>query len=96
MGQHRPIVGCRRSSWGHDFVSATNRRPNRGSLKMKPAIILVVLAVFLALGAVYLWGPTSTPQGQAALVTLSNVSAFQNAFDADTSVPRLVLLLSPT
>ena len=38
------------------------------------------------------------PPGQQAVVSLSNqnFAAFQQAFDADTGAPRLVLLLSPT
>lgn len=46
----------------------------------------------------YLWGPSTAPKGQDALVILSdaNLDEFKAAFDADTNVPRLVLLLSPT
>jgi len=56
------------------------------------AAILVLLAV------AYLWGPGSAPRGQEPVVTLSegNHGEFEKAFDADTDVPRLVLLLSPT
>lgn len=65
---------------------------------MKRAVIVVVVVTVAVLGAVYLWGPSSAPQGQAPLVKLSNenFSEFQSTFDADPSVPRLVLLLSPT
>ena len=66
-------------------------------MKKKAAIAGVVLVILLFVG-VYLWGPAAVPRGQEALVTLSfaNFSKFENAFDADPNVPRLVLLLSPT
>jgi hypothetical protein len=45
-----------------------------------------------------LWGPSSVPSGQEPLVTLSkaNFTKFEKTFDADSNVPRMVLLLSPT
>jgi hypothetical protein len=57
-----------------------------------------VPAVLVLLAAVYLWGPGSAPRGQDPVVTLSegNLGEFERAFDAETDVPRLVLLLSPT
>jgi hypothetical protein len=57
-----------------------------------------VAAVLVLLAAVYLWGPGSAPRGQDPVVTLSegNLGEFERAFDAETDVPRLVLLLSPT
>ena len=57
---------------------------------------IAVLVVLLA--AAYLWGPSSVPSGQEPLVTLSdaNFTKFEKAFDADSNVPRMVLLLSPT
>jgi hypothetical protein len=63
----------------------------------KPLIVGVILFV-LIVAALYLWGPSSVPRGQERLITLSdaNFSEFENAFDADPNVPRLVLLLSPT
>jgi hypothetical protein len=56
------------------------------------------LAVLLLLGAVYLWGPSQTPAGQAPLSVLSEASfsQFETAFDLAADGPRLVLLLSPT
>jgi hypothetical protein len=62
----------------------------------KPLIVGVILFV-LIVAALYLWGPSSVPRGQERLITLSdaNFSEFENAFDADPNVPRLVLLLSP-
>ena len=62
------------------------------------AIVLAVIAIVLLLAAMYLWGPSSVPQGQEPLITLSNTgfSDFENAFDRDSDAPRLVLLLSPT
>jgi len=64
----------------------------------KRAAVLSVIAILLLLVAGYLWGPSSAPTGQEPLVTLSNAnfSDFENAFDADSDAPRLVLLLSPT
>ena len=64
----------------------------------RKAIIAGVAAALLLLVAAYLWGPSSVPQGQPPLLTLTaeNFSEFETAFDSDTSVPRVVLLLSPT
>ena len=59
---------------------------------------LAVAAVLVLLAVAYLWRPSVAPPGQEPLVTLSNANfdGFQNAFDGDFDVPRLVLLLSPT
>jgi hypothetical protein len=67
-------------------------------MKKKRAIFVVAAAVLVLLAAAYLWGPSSVPAGQEPLVTLSrtNFSEFETAFDGDTNVPRLLLLLSPT
>ncbi len=64
----------------------------------KRAGLLIVIAAFLLLGAVYLWGPSSVPSGQAPLAALSNADfgEFESAFDTEADAPRLVLLLSPT
>jgi hypothetical protein len=64
----------------------------------RKAIIAGVVAALLLLVAAYLWGPSSVPKGQPPLLTLTagNSSEFETAFDGDTSVPRVVLLLSPT
>ncbi|OLC99368.1 MAG: hypothetical protein DMG35_06865 [Acidobacteria bacterium] len=64
----------------------------------KRAALLAATAILLLLAAVYLWGPSSVPPGQEPLVTLSsaNFGEFENAFDRDAEVPRLVLLFSPT
>ena len=65
---------------------------------MKRKAIIAGVVALLLLVASYLWGPSSVPQGQPPLVTLTagNFSEFEIAFDGDTSVPRVVLLLSPT
>ncbi len=65
---------------------------------MKRIAIVGAIAFVLLVAALYLWGPSSVPQGQEQLVTLSdsNFKEFEKAFDADSNVPRLVLLLSPT
>ena len=62
------------------------------------AILVAVAAVVLLCVIAYLWGPSSVPAGQEPLVRLSkaNLSEFAAAFDADSNVPRMVLLLSPT
>ncbi|HVH59839.1 MAG TPA: hypothetical protein VM709_05880 [Candidatus Sulfotelmatobacter sp.] len=67
-------------------------------MNTRRAIFWAAAAVFLLLAIVYLWGPSKVPPGQPPLLTLSstNFSDFQNAFDAQTDVVRLVLLLSPT
>ena len=65
---------------------------------MKTRAILIAVAVALQFLFAYLWGPSSVPAGQERLVTLSNanLSEFAAAFDADSNVPRMLLLLSPT
>lgn len=64
----------------------------------KRAIIVAVVAVALLLAVAYFWGPSSVPSGQDPLTVLSpeNVNEFTAAFDANSEVPRMVLLLSPT
>jgi hypothetical protein len=64
----------------------------------KRAVVLAMIVVVLLLAVVYLWGPSSVPSGQEPLVALSNTnfSDFENAFDRDSDIPRVVLLLSPT
>jgi hypothetical protein len=64
----------------------------------KRVIVLAVIAIVLLLAVMYLWGPSSVPQGQEPLIALSNTnfSEFENAFDRGSDAPRLVLLLSPT
>ena len=67
-------------------------------MRRKRMIGFGVAAVLVLLAGVYLWGPGSAPHGQDPVVTLSegNLGEFEKAFDAETDVPRLVLLLSPT
>jgi hypothetical protein len=67
-------------------------------MKRKRLIGAGLAAVLVLLVAVYLWGPGSAPRGQEPVVTLSerNLGEFEKAFDAESDVPRLVLLLSPT
>jgi len=67
-------------------------------MKRSRLIAVGVTAVLVLLAAAYLWGPGSAPRGQDPVVTLSegNLGEFEKAFDAETNVPRLVLLLSPT
>lgn len=64
----------------------------------KRAVIVAVVAVALLLAGVYFWGSSSVPSGQEPLTVLSseNLSEFAAAFDANSDVPRMVLLLSPT
>ena len=64
----------------------------------RKTIILGMACIPLLLVAAYFWGPSSVPPGQSPLLTLSpeNFHEFQAAFDADSSTPRLVPLLSPT
>jgi hypothetical protein len=66
-------------------------------MKRKLAIGVAV-CVLLLLAISYLWGPSSVPQGQEPLVTLSgsSIDDFQKAFDAQTDGSRMILLLSPT
>jgi hypothetical protein len=64
----------------------------------RKAIIAGVVAALLLVAITYVWGPPSVPPGQPPLLTLTavNFSEFETAFDADTHVPRVLLLLSPT
>ncbi|MFZ0635778.1 MAG: hypothetical protein WA755_15095 [Candidatus Acidiferrales bacterium] len=64
----------------------------------KRAVGFAALAILVLLAGMYLRGQSRVPPGQEPLVTLSNAnfSEFENAFDADSDAPRLVLLLSPT
>jgi hypothetical protein len=64
----------------------------------KKQILILVLAGLVLFAADYFLQPGVAPPGQPAVVSLSNqnFATFQQAFDADTTVPRLVLMLSPT
>jgi hypothetical protein len=64
----------------------------------KRAVIVAVLAVVLLMAIAYLWGPSSVPPGQEPLTVLStsDLGEFVTAFDGDSDVPRMILLLSPT
>lgn len=64
----------------------------------KRKIIFPIVAVALLLAGVYVWGPSSVPYGHDPLTVLSpeNLKEFTAAFDANSDVPRMVLLLSPT
>lgn len=64
----------------------------------KKQIAILVLAALVLFAADYFLQPGVAPPGQQAVVSLTNrnLATFQQAFDADPSVPRLVLLLSPT
>ena len=63
----------------------------------KRLLIGIIVAALLVAG-VYLWGPSKTPPGQPPLFVLSasNFSEFQSAFDSSADDPRIILLLSPT
>jgi hypothetical protein len=67
-------------------------------MKRKWLIGAALTVVLVLLAGAYLWGPGSAPRGQQPVVTLSegNFGEFEKAFDVETDVPRLVLLLSPT
>ena len=67
-------------------------------MNKKPLIVSVPLAALALLTIVFLWGPSSVPAGQEALITLTdgNFNEFERTFDSKTDQPRLVLLLSPT
>ncbi len=64
----------------------------------KKQIAILLLAAFVLFAADYFFQPGVAPPGQQAVVSLSNqnFATFQQAFDAEPSIPRLVLLLSPT
>ena len=61
--------------------------------------ILGLLAALLAGGAAwYLWGPSTAPEGQPALVVLTpeNFAQFKERFNQTSGSMRVVALLSPT
>ena len=64
----------------------------------KRLLIGIIVAALLLLAGVYLWGPSKTPAGQPPLFILSgsNFTEFQSAFDSAADGPRIILLLSPT
>jgi hypothetical protein len=64
----------------------------------KRLIVVAAIALVLAALATYLLVPGSVPRDQRPLVklTATNLAQFQTAFDAADSMPRVVLLLSPT
>ncbi|HEX3103442.1 MAG TPA: hypothetical protein VHQ22_03275 [Terriglobales bacterium] len=66
-------------------------------MRRKRALWSAVAIAILVVG-IYLWGSSSTPSGQPPLVSLNqtNVSLFQQSFNAAVSNTRIVLLLSPT
>lgn len=64
----------------------------------KGLIVVAAIALLLAALVTYLLLPGSVPQGQKPLTKLTpaNLPQFEAAFDAAGSMPRVVLLLSPT
>jgi hypothetical protein len=64
----------------------------------KRVAVFAVVAVLILMTILFLRGPGTVPAGQEPLLALSsaNLGDFQNAFDAHTDVPRLLLLVSPT
>ena len=66
-------------------------------MKLK-TILMILVALLIGGGLFYFYGGHAAPQGQPALVDLTqqNLSTIENAFDGSKSQPRLLLLLSPT
>lgn len=64
----------------------------------KRIIVLGLIALAALFASIYLRGPGTVPAGQKAVVTLSskNIGGFEAAFDENSDMPRLVLMLSPT
>lgn len=64
----------------------------------KSRAVGIAAAVLVVLAVAYLWGPGPVPKGQESLLVLSRVNfrEFAKAFDAQSDVPRLLLLFSPT
>lgn len=64
----------------------------------KKLIIAAVVAIVVALSALYLWMPGKVPADQQPLVALSssNIGQFESAFDGGVDMPRVILLFSPT
>lgn len=67
-------------------------------MKTKRIVIFAAVVVLILVAAFFLWGPGTVPAGQQPLVTLSsaNFTEFENAFNADSQVPRMLFLASPT
>ncbi len=61
-------------------------------------IVGAVVAALLIAAALYLYGGSQTPSGQAPLqnVTAQNVAEIKNDFNAAKGDVRVLLLLSPT
>lgn len=64
----------------------------------KRIIVLGLIALAALFASIYLRGPGTVPAGQKPVVTLSskNIGGFEAAFDENSDMPRLVLMLSPT
>jgi hypothetical protein len=67
-------------------------------MKKKGTVVLAFVAALALVAIAYLWSPGSVPAGQKPLLVLSstNLSEFEKAFDDNPDVPRLLLLVSPT
>jgi len=65
---------------------------------MRKRLLIGIILAALLLTGFYLWGPSKAPAGQPPLFVLSasNFSEFQSAFDSAADDPRVILLLSPT
>lgn len=66
-------------------------------MKRKYILSAILIAVLIG-AAVYFYGGSQAPPGQAPLerLTAQNVSAVKNAFNAAKDDVRVLLLLSPT
>ncbi len=64
----------------------------------KRLILIAAITLIVVAAGLYLWVPGSVPRSQKPLVKLTpnNLTQFEAAFDAASSLPRVVLLLSPT
>ena len=64
------------------------------------AIVIIVAIVIAGLGllAYYLYGGSTVPVGQQALVRLneSNLSSLKDSFDSFANSVRVIVMLSPT
>lgn len=64
----------------------------------KTYIVGALLAAVLIAAALYLYGGSQTPSGQAPLqnITAQNVAEIENDFNTANGQVRVLLLLSPT
>ena len=67
-------------------------------MKRRLIVILAIVAIGLGLLAFYLYGGSTVPNGQQALVRLNdaNISSLKDSFNSSANSVRVIVMLSPT